>query len=287
MSSARSVLASFNVPILTVTRAGTTLGTVASSPAGISCGSDCSEVYAFGTTVTLTATPAVGGVFTGWSGCTSSTGTTCTVSANVYGTRGVTANFATAPTQTTHPLTVSLNGSGRVTSSPAGIDCGADCIENIVEGSTVTLTATPATGQRFVGWSGACTGTSNSCTVTVSTATSVQASFEALPALPAMSVGALAGSRTIGTRSWSASATVTMHTATGTPVAGATVTVNTTGAAASTLTCVTAADGRCSVRRDNLKSSRTSITFTGSNATASTHTYDATRNVTSAVTVTR
>ncbi|MFN3480867.1 MAG: SBBP repeat-containing protein, partial [Thermodesulfovibrionales bacterium] len=56
---------------LTVTKTGTGSGTVTSSPAGINCGTDCSEPYASGTVVTLTATPNAGSTFAGWSGdCT-------------------------------------------------------------------------------------------------------------------------------------------------------------------------------------------------------------------------
>ena len=63
---------------LTVSKAGDGAGTVASTPAGIQCGTTCSATYLAGTSVTLTATPASGSTFTGWSGggCTG-TGT-CT-----------------------------------------------------------------------------------------------------------------------------------------------------------------------------------------------------------------
>src|SRR2546428_403995 len=53
---------------LVVVRAGSGSGTVTSTPAGITCGADCSEPYASGTVVALTATPAIGSVFTGWGG---------------------------------------------------------------------------------------------------------------------------------------------------------------------------------------------------------------------------
>ena len=53
---------------LTVTKAGTGSGTVTSSPAGIDCGTDCSEDYQSGTIVTLTATPDSGSDLTNWSG---------------------------------------------------------------------------------------------------------------------------------------------------------------------------------------------------------------------------
>jgi len=51
---------------LSVTRTGN--GSVGSAPAGISCGTTCSATFAAGTSVTLTATPAAGSVFTGWFG---------------------------------------------------------------------------------------------------------------------------------------------------------------------------------------------------------------------------
>ena len=53
---------------LTVTKAGPGSGTVTSAPAGITCGAPCSATSASGTTVTLTATPAAGSTFAGWSG---------------------------------------------------------------------------------------------------------------------------------------------------------------------------------------------------------------------------
>src|SRR5262245_46419032 len=57
-----------NTFVLTVNHAGTGSGTVTSSPAGIQCGSTCSAPFRSGATVTLTASPAAGSVFAGWSG---------------------------------------------------------------------------------------------------------------------------------------------------------------------------------------------------------------------------
>jgi hypothetical protein len=54
--------------VLDITKAGDGTGTVTSSPAGISCGLDCSHTYASATAVTLTATPAASNTFSGWSG---------------------------------------------------------------------------------------------------------------------------------------------------------------------------------------------------------------------------
>jgi hypothetical protein len=55
---------------------------------------------------------------------------------------------------TAFPLNVSRTGSGSVTSVPAGIDCGLDCTERYLAGTVVTLSAVPAGGAVFNGWSG-------------------------------------------------------------------------------------------------------------------------------------
>src|SRR5262249_53053112 len=56
------------VPSLRVGLSGPGNGVVVSAPAGINCPADCAEDYASGATVTLTATPAGGSVFAGWTG---------------------------------------------------------------------------------------------------------------------------------------------------------------------------------------------------------------------------
>jgi hypothetical protein len=70
-----------------------------------------------------------------------------------------------------------------VTSSPAGIDCGATCSAQYTQHSSVTLTATPAAGSTFSGWSGACSGT-GACTVALEANAAVGASFTAIKPPP-------------------------------------------------------------------------------------------------------
>jgi hypothetical protein len=64
---------------------------------------------------------------------------------------------------TLHSVSVTVNGPGSVTSSPAGVDCPASCTA-MFQGS-VTLTATPFSGASFRGWTGACSGAAT-CVVT-------------------------------------------------------------------------------------------------------------------------
>ncbi len=165
---------------LTLTRSGAGSGSVSSSPAGIDCGLVCSYSFSLSTSVTLTASPAAGSSFAGWSGAGCSGTSTCTVTMSAA--RAVNAEFAVVPPGSFNLLvTKSGTGGGTVTSSPAGINCGTDCSETLVDGSSVTLTASPTAGSSFTAWSGSgCSGTST-CTVVMSEARAVTAQFTKLP----------------------------------------------------------------------------------------------------------
>jgi subtilisin family serine protease len=180
VSTTVTITANFNLPApppftVTVSKNGTGAGTVASNPVGITCGAACTATYSGGTRVTLTARADAGSVFTGWSGGGCAGAGTCVVPI----TNAVTATFTVIPPQ---QITVTVNkdgtGSGTVTSSPAGIDCGGDCTETYPGGTPVTLTPKPTAESVFAGWSGGCTGT-DPCHV-ASTAT-VMAIFNLLP----------------------------------------------------------------------------------------------------------
>lgn len=155
---------------LTVTT-GAAGGRVTSQPAGIDCGTLCVADYAAGTQVTLSVAVNPGFFFTGWSGGGCSGTGTCVVRMNEA--QYVTANFRQSP------LTIvrAGAGSGTVTSAPSGITCGSICTASFAEGSSVVLTAVPALGSEFAGWSGAgCSGT-GTCTVSMSQAQTVTATF--------------------------------------------------------------------------------------------------------------
>ncbi len=175
MDATKTVTATFDLNTLTVVKSGTGTGTVTSSPAGVNCGSDCTESYAAGTMVTLTASADSTATFTGWSGggCTGTA--PCVVTMN--GATTVTATF----TLQTFTLAVAKAGSGTgtVQSIPAGIDCGSTCMFGFTANSTVTLVATADSTSTFTSWSGTginCPGTGN-CTVTMSQARNVTATF--------------------------------------------------------------------------------------------------------------
>jgi uncharacterized delta-60 repeat protein len=74
-------------------------------------------------------------------------------------------------------LTVNKIGSGSVASDITGINCGSSCVASFTPNTMITLTATPAMGSTFVGWSGAsCSGT-GTCLITIAAATTVTATF--------------------------------------------------------------------------------------------------------------
>jgi len=159
-------------------------GRVTSSPRGINCGTDCTELYPYKERVTLFATPDSDASFVGWSGACIGIDP-CLVSMTVP--RQVTANFGPAPFSKLLTVTKDGNGLGTVTSSLIeGIDCGTDCSEIYPQNSEITLIATPAVGRNFLGWSGGgCSGTGD-CQITLLSNTTVNATFEMDPAMEAV-----------------------------------------------------------------------------------------------------
>jgi hypothetical protein len=173
MTQAQNVTATFTVQTFTllVQKSGTGSGTVTSVPTGISCGTDCTQDYAYATSVTLAQSAGAGSSFAGWTGDCTGTGP-CVLS--LTQARTVTASFSSA----VFPLTVTKagTGSGTVTSTPAGINCGADCTESYAGDTSVTLAQSALSGSVFVGWSGSCSGT-GPCVVTMDQAKTVTATF--------------------------------------------------------------------------------------------------------------
>src|SRR5437773_1286986 len=102
--------------------------------------------------------------------------------ATITATGGSGASASTTLTVTDR-VTLSVvpagTGTGSVSSSPPGISCGTDCSEPYDRGTVVTLTAAPGSGSTFNGWSGCDTVSGATCTVTMTAAKSVTATFTA------------------------------------------------------------------------------------------------------------
>jgi hypothetical protein len=85
--------------------------------------------------------------------------TLTTLESDFTGAPAATAAYTyTAPPRQTLTVTKSGAGRGKVTSRPAGINCGRTCSHGYTYGVSVTLKAKPAPGSRFAGWSGGCSG---------------------------------------------------------------------------------------------------------------------------------
>lgn len=120
-----------------------------------------------GTVVNLTAIPAAGAQFTGWTGDVSSPSSP-TTQISMNASKTVTANFSSGPA--TYTLTILASGQGTVTPSVGSHSYPA--------GTTIELKATAAPGWRFVNWSGEVANPSSATTtITINKNITVTASF--------------------------------------------------------------------------------------------------------------
>ena len=152
---------------------------VTSSPAGIDCGSKCTESYPGGTVVVLTAAAGPGERLASWNGACSGAAQQCAVTIN--GATTVNATFASESAGATVVLAVAVTGGGSVNSQPGGVACRGNCSADFNTGIAVTLTATPDAGQVFAAWGGACSGSVSTCRINMSAARNVTAAFAAAP----------------------------------------------------------------------------------------------------------
>jgi hypothetical protein len=162
--------------LVNVLFAGPGSGTV--TGAGGSCTSNCALSGANGSTVTLTAAPAAGAIFMGWSGSCTGTSPTCTLT--MTSARTATARFEKAA----YRLTIAPLGGGGGTVSGGGLGpcaiaggVGTGCTADVPYGTTVTLSAAADASSIFQGWSGPCTGT-GTCNVTMTTDRTVPINLE-------------------------------------------------------------------------------------------------------------
>ena len=144
-------------------------------PDGIDCPGVCwSDLEGFFDIVSapasLTATADPGSIFAGWGGACLLTGSSSTCEIPIFydGTRKAIAHFERLPILMPAGLTVSVAGTGAGTVTAPGIACPGDCAQGYVNNAAVTLSATPAAGSSFAGWSGACSGSAPACALTMS-----------------------------------------------------------------------------------------------------------------------
>jgi surface protein len=127
--------------------------------------------YNSGTAVKLTAVPAEGWEFVGWTGAIESTELEVQI---VMGEpKEVTVTFE----KKKYPLTVNIEGEGEVLEEIVNASKTTD----YDSGTTVKLTAVPAEGWEFVGWTGAINGTSNPQQLLISEPKTVLAVFKLNP----------------------------------------------------------------------------------------------------------
>ena len=172
-------------------------GSINSQPSGLSCTPEaCIGKFPAGKSVILTAAPKEGHEFSGWDGACTGTGL-CEV--EMVSAKEVTATF-TAVVFPPVALTVAVEGEGRVTSDPEGIDCpSGGCTHEFENGKEVRLLAVPKDGHMFDGWSGACRG-KEPCSITMSNKMSITASFSLIPLPPvALSVTVVGDGRVTST----------------------------------------------------------------------------------------
>jgi List-Bact-rpt repeat protein len=214
-------------------------------------------------TATATATPGSGSVVTYAAG---------------PGTESAHAGFGISIIVSRPQVAVVLAGSGTgtVTSSPAGINCAGTCTASFAPGTSVTLTATPAAGSAFGGWSstsGVCSGTSTTCTLTVTAAPTVTATFNSTAqsfafglATPTAGVAqGGAGTATVNISRVNGYAGAVSFTATGAPT-GVTVTANPPSVTGNTATLNIAATSAVAVGNYPVTISATGAGIAGAQA---------------------
>jgi hypothetical protein len=179
MTQPRAVTVNFVIPVytLTVVYAGAGRGAVTSDDGMVDCDGNgvCAVGFEVGTTVTLSALAGFASSFSGWSMDCAGLGE-CELVMDEDKTVGVTFDDSD---EVSMLISRAGTGEGSVTSAPVGIDCGATCSAVFEPGEEITLTAAAAAGSTFMGWSGDCTGTGLTCTLTMSAARSVTATFNA------------------------------------------------------------------------------------------------------------
>jgi len=162
---------------LTIAIEGGGAGSVDSADPAFTCAAGCEEAFTAGTGVHLTATAAQGSTFDGWKGACSGKGACDVV---LKADLQVTAVFLLLPPPPPSEVQILVAftgaGSGRVVSTPAGIDCPGACSMTVSIGTAVSLAQQAAVNSVFVGWGSGCSG-AGGCSLTATADVTVWANF--------------------------------------------------------------------------------------------------------------
>lgn len=162
---------------------------VAGGTGAVSCGATCTQSYPWTATVAIAAVPGGGQRFTGWSGSCAGQGNPCSLWMGTDTKLTATATFVSGP-----KLTVASSREGGIQSADLvygsntrtivgsnSISCGAGasnaCSATFAPNAQVKLYSLPFTNRAFSAWTGACSGQSNPCTVTMSADADVAAIY--------------------------------------------------------------------------------------------------------------
>ena len=190
MSQPRTAEVTYRVPpagIVTISGTGTGIGSVTSSPSGLSCtvtagvtNGICSASFEAGSNVTLIAGGSNNGSFDGFTGAC--TGSTCVLAITTTVTSAVRVGFTAAPQRLTVTPGAGSSGGGVITSMPVGINCvvsasssSGACTAWFAANTVVTLQQVSSGNAVFDGWAGDCTA--EPCQVAMSQGRTVQPVF--------------------------------------------------------------------------------------------------------------
>lgn len=182
VDTGKNITASFERQwTITVNKTGSGNGTINPNSGSLTWNSNSGAgLFVNGTSVTLTAVPDTGYVFTGWSGTACSGLEPCIVL--VTDNKNITAGFSPA---TTLNVTFSGTGGGSINSNPAGISCvkgiSAGCSYGFATASNVTLIPATNITSTFDGWSNACSNKTGNCVVAMNAVRTATATFTAAP----------------------------------------------------------------------------------------------------------
>lgn len=172
-SNAPTISATSYQVSITFKQSNNSSGIVNIAPGGASCTDSCLSDIIENTTVEITAAAQEGSVFISWDGDCSGTGV-CKLLMNKN--KSITALFEKTPIELV-TLSAEVSEGGSIASQNNVFTCTSSCAIELPKNEAIILTPTPEDGYDFIGWGGACTG-SSLCSISMSNNLVVTALFE-------------------------------------------------------------------------------------------------------------